>query len=494
MTAAARPQPRMPAAAPMATAAGVLFAAMAMWGMHGLASRGFSSGLTNDLMGDVLLGVAGKMPAGDIITSYPPLTFLPVAGLQWLTGMPGASMAGLLSALLAGGLAGLWLHGLLRAGYGAPAAIGLAGLLTCNPLFLRALAAGPEGMFTLWGVWLFASSLSSLRNSGGVNDLMLCSASLILLVFTGPLGTAYALFAIPFLMLGMPTDIRLRSHLSIYLMLLFPVLFSLLGFSFTNWMLRHDALAFLPENLAEPDWPVAEQWKTASAAILLAVAAVPIVLGQFILVRTRRLVQAPAFALLGALIVMGVAAVPGEATDSLALALIPAVPTAAVCAIRWPRHPHRSARVALLLMLGMAGAAFVLTADHSPANLRFRNAIQGHPPPPSPVSADRRLGMFLAKRSGVMIDATAYPAVIAARGYADGLVTPADTGFVLAQLRRRVDASEVAVKAPDPARTADAINRIMPELYASGAPGYRLVYDHEGWRVWSREPGEETKR
>lgn len=434
------------------------------------------------LVGDALLGSSGKADAGEMLASYPPVALLPLIALQAPTGLAGLTSANLFSACIAAGLAGLWLRGLMLAGFGTPWALAMTLLLVVNPLFVYALAEGPELMLAMAGGWIFAISAFAVRSRGGVNDLMLCSGSLMLLVFAGQSGLILAFATLPFLSLIMPTDIRARSWLNVYLVLLFPVVFALLGFALVNWMMLHDPLAFIRPQLEAPGEWFALSFRGAAIGITLAVATAPILLGLFILARGRQPVQAVALALLGTVMLLALLALQVGVSLSLTAALSPAIGLAAAAAMRWPAQQARALRAALLLALGfLGGISAIYAADTAVAagSGISENRQDG---------ADRRLGRFLRGRDGVMIDAAAHPQVIAARGSAEGLVTASETAFELAMLRRRLgdEALAVAVIAPDASRNADKIGRILPNFHAEGAPGFRLVYDRDGWRVWSR--------
>lgn len=440
------------------------------------------------LVGRALLGAAGKMTMGELIAAYPPTALVPMIVLRGPADLLGVTMGDLFAALMGALLAGLWLGSLLRAGYNRPAALALVLLLVANPLFLGAITAGPEVMLALLGAWLFAMSAFTLRNRGSVNDLIACSASLALLWFAGPLGGSFACATLPFLLLLLtPSDIERSKVGSIYAVLLFPVLFGIAGFLFVNWMMRHDPLAFLHADVDLGARWIGQTWLAPVVPILFAVACAPALVGMFILTHGRRPLQAVASALLGTLLLTVTLALQTGACRSPIEALCPAVALAAAAAMRWPPQKTRTLRVGLLLLLGLSGGLSALLAQG-----RFSLGVDGTGDGTEftgvrRMVGDQAVGRFLAAHSGVMIDATAHPAVVAARGRAEGLVTGNDTAFALAMLRKRVETRAVAVAAPNPTRVADAVSRNLPGLYAQGAPGYRLVYDAQGWRVWEKK-------
>lgn len=466
---------------PLALAA--IVAAAAVW----LLQRGVPStapnGALGSLVGQALMGAEGKLATGELIAAYPPNSLLPLVGAQLIPGFSGFAAANLLSAALAAALAALWLRALLRAGFGPAVALTMVALLCGNPLFVRAMAEGPELMITMAGAWAFAISAFAVRSRAGVNDLMLCSASLMLMVFCGQSGMLLGIATLPFLLLIMPLDIRARSGGSVYLVLLFPVLFALLGFVLVNWMMLHDPLAFLrPQIEASGEW-FAGSWQRAAAAIVAAAAAASILIGLFVLASGRRPIQAVAMALLGSAMLMALLSLQIGVGLSLAAALSPALGFTAAAAMRWPAQEHRALRVIALLALGFLGSGSALMAERY--SYTSGSAIDEDPR----IAADRQLGRFLADHTDVLIDAAAHPQVVAARGSAAGLVTASDTDFDVAMLRKRVrgSANAVAVAAPDPSRNADVVGRILPNFYARGEPGFHLIYDSGGWRVWSRQ-------
>lgn len=433
------------------------------------------------LIGQSLLAATGKMSVGHMIAAYPPVALAPMLILHAVTGISGTAAADAVSAVLGGAMAGLWFHAIARAGYRLAVAGLITALLALNPLFLGAIAHGPEVMLSLCGVWMLASGTYALRQQSGVNDLMLCSAALIVLIFSGPLGTLTAIAALPFLPLAFPADIRPKGYSHLYLVLLFPVAFCVLGFALVNWMMLRDAWAFLAQMPIPQQLPAASLWQRGAIEIVFVVAIAQVLLGQIILAGSRRPVQSVALALLGMLItVAALTPLAGGNLSSIgALAL--SIPAAAAAVARWPAQPSRSLRVALLLLLAIAGGTSVLYAEIA--------GILGNPTETTRQQiADRRLGAFLADRNDVLIDAAAHPRVVAARGSTDGLITETDAAFGVSLLTRKVQTTAVAVAAPDPAGTADALGQIMPDLYEHGEPDLRLIYDRDGWRVWAKRP------
>ncbi len=97
------------------------------------------------------------------------------------------------------------------------------------------------------------------------------------------------------------------------------------------------------------------------------------------------------------------------------------------------------------------------------------------------------LGHASAGDNGVLVDTDNAPAVVIGRGNAHGLLPPSDEAFTLAILLSRIDAPFIAVPNPQsPTGAEDRLAHSFPLLYRNGAPGYRLVYQNDTWRLYAR--------
>lgn len=339
----------------------VVTVAVVAYGLAGILANaaGYPSAT---LVGRALLGAAGKMGAGEVIAAYPPVALAPMIGVQYILGIPGLTTAQIFAASLAALLAGTWFRAFILAEYRILSALLLTALLAFNPITLRAIANGPEAVLTLCAAWSLAISLFSLRGNGSVNDLMRGSAALIILTFCSPVGAALAAASLPFLLLAVPGDIRPRNYPQMYVLLLFPLAFGIAGFVFINWMMLHDPFAFAREVEVLRPW-LSDDWLATAAEIVFAVACAPIVLALFVLSRSRPAIQAPAFALLGTMMLAAVITTRTGASDTFAAAVAPVVSIAAAAALNWPQRATRLRHAALLLALGCAGLVGVACGD-----------------------------------------------------------------------------------------------------------------------------------
>jgi hypothetical protein len=90
-------------------------------------------------------------------------------------------------------------------------------------------------------------------------------------------------------------------------------------------------------------------------------------------------------------------------------------------------------------------------------------------------------------RDGVLADVDNAPAFVLGRGRARGILGPESEPFALALLFARIDAPFVAV--PDPQSdvgVSDRLDKAFPSLFRNGAPGYRVIYQNNTWRLFAR--------
>jgi len=171
----------------------------------------------------------------------------------------------------------------------------------------------------------------------------------------------------------------------------------------------------------------------------------------------------------------------GHPLQFLFLAVAPVVSVLAEC-----RTGARRAIALGLLFVGMAGAWVWVARSDEGEIVRWRTALL-HRPLPEPHPGERALAAFLADGPATLLDDRLGMPVVAALGRADRLVLPPDPLFLEQLIARRPTVRQIAV--PDPRRPGaerDRSNRTFPDLWERGRPGWQLVYDQLGWRVWRR--------
>jgi hypothetical protein len=444
---------------------------------------------TAALAGRAMLGITGKADLSVLLAAYPPLPYLLLSAVQPIAALFGIAAPVLLTGLLAGGFVVAYAVTLRRARHGGAVLAALMVLFLAHPFTLYSAVRGPEALLLLWGVWLYGIGLFGFRATGGVNDLIVLTLSLPMLAFTNLTGAVIALSAIPFLLLAVPPQLLGRAYASVYSVLLFPLAFAFVSMCIISFMLLHDPLGFVPDEIANTGrWSDQSWWVVAATCVAGTVGTMVIIPALVLRGSTRRPLQMAAGALLGTMaLAAALLAITGLATNAIE-ALAPAVAAAAVTSARWPLERARAPRTISLMAIGLVVALSVGVADRSAARpVIAAVAGSGDHEASSP---DARFGQFLRTRRGVMIDAIAHPAVVTARGSTAGLVTAADPAFAVALLERRIAADHVATRAHRPGHSDDAITRGFSAIHERGPAGYHLAYDADGWRLWSRDPNE----
>jgi hypothetical protein len=474
-----------------------------------LRQHGFIAASVMRDWGEVVLYGDGKGSYREFTTTYPPIAF----ALGILAGVPIRQISSLpppavTAALLAALLAATWASALRAAGYGRWWSVVLTALVCLHPFFLYLATTGVGAVLLLIAVYWLAAAYCASRIKGRVTDLMNLALALAFTAFVHPLGALICVLALPFLALALPPALIARSALNSMLVLLFPLLFALGSFAYENALFEGSATAFL-RNLfghvpavvrtgngfaVAPSDPLAWCIVIGVAALTLA-AAMPVALMPVLRWRHGRGLARPIPALFAlasvAVASVGIKAVTsgGTANPSALLEMAaPFVALAAVAVRHWPSSPRRRCAVAALLLAGVVlgwGLSF-LWRSGEPA--LWRDAAMGVPVNVGQNAGAAALGRYLVTRTDVLIDASAHPEVLAARGSAYGLVVPTDDAFMLTTLTRQIRTRFIAV--PDPDFLAmlndDLIIQAFAKMYEQGTRGYHLIYDTNGWRVYER--------
>lgn len=455
----------------------VLFAVAAWCAANGVASLGAAQ-----LSGWTIVADEAKATYATFLAADPPLPFLIGYLAAPFAAWGGIQPAGLAAVLIGALLCLGWYGGLRRAAYGPAAAAACVLLLAVNPLFLRAFVAGPAEMLLMLGVWLLAVGLAGLRARTEATDVMTVGFALALIAFGHPDGLILAVAALPFLALATPPDLLDKGAGQIFLLLLFPTLFALLGLIYIYWLFGSDGAAFLrrfSDNFgggAAAD-PLRAVWRM----LALGLAAAPMAFIAALRARRRMPVLATLIALTAMLTAAaGLRALLGGGADN-GLTAAPALSLAAFGAAAWPATRHRLLPVIAALAVGIVGGAATIAPAAGSRTLPALLSSAGDLP------AAQRLARFLDGRDGIMLDGNAHPEAVALRGTARGLLLPGEDAFELQLLAKRLTADYVVAR--DPRRAPDSPDRLalaLPKLYLRGAPGYQLLYDQDGWRVYRR--------
>lgn len=439
----------------------------------------------------------GDMAIGRIAAVYPTIPFVTTAFLQAVA-PAGTPTPALLAAGLLGLLAGIWFRALRAAGLPLIAAGAATLLIAFHPALLRAAIAGPAEAFLVVFLYWLGSALYDLRARSGVSEVMAVGLALVGLAFAHPIGAAIAIAATPFLVLAVPPGLVASSAGNVVLALVFPAVFGAGAFVYTSWVFPGSGWSFFVAPSASLSaWaasvsPLFGDGLTGvfalNAALAMAIALVlaapvaPVALGW---VYRRRPLVAPAIVLAAAAVgAAALAVAAGLFGDPVALTVAGPV-LAAIVVTRVPVVRERRVAVMALLAIGWLGGAVALALVEPRTAALVGAAFDG--------GGDLQrtdalaLGGATVGRDGILADTDNAPAVVLGRGRAHGLLSPSDEAFKLALLFSRIETPLVAV--PDPATRAgasDLLNKAFPLLYRRGAPGYRLLYQNDSWRLYAR--------
>ena len=485
------------------TAAPVAAFACLAFAMLGAGATG--SGLLSDDVLRLWAGASsagdGQVPLGRIIAAYPTIPFMTTT-LFAAVAPDGVPVPAVVAACLLGLLAGSWVLALRDAGLTFAAASVTALLLAFHPALLRAVIGGPADVFLVIFLFLLGRSLYGLRARAAAPEVMAVGLALLGLAFSHPFGAAIAFAAVPFLAFAVPPRVVVtKSAFNIVVALVFPTIFAICAFVYVSWVFPGNGWSFLAapaESLSQ--WSVGMarvfgEGLTGSLALDAAVATAatlalgaPVVVVALALVRRRRPLVGPAL-VFAAIVVAAAATAVATGLFGDPIPVAGAAPVlAAVVVMHTPIIRERFWLVIALLAAGwLGGATSVAIVD--PASVSHARAlIDGSDGEGEKERTDTlALGGKTGGHTGVLVDTGNAPAVVMGRGHARGLFGPLGEPFTLALVLARIETPLVAVPDPQSALgTNDRLNRAFPMLHRNGAPGYRLVYQNQTWRLFQK--------
>ena len=482
------------AAAPLA-----LFVFVAALALAAVTVRtGFMADDAMRLWAGALTAGEGDVAIGRTVAAYPTFPFW-AASLVSYVAPAGTPAPALVAALLFALIAGYWFFSFRAVGLPLAAAVAATLLLAFHPALLRAEVGGPADMFLVAFLFMLGTALYDLRARGATTDVMAAGLALFGLSFSHPMGAALALAAVPFLAFAVRPMLIANSALNVVVALVFPTLFAVGAFTYISWVFPGAGWSFFAapaESLSTwraglagvfGDGPTGIVAFDASLAFGAALAlGAPLVLVSLGWVARRRPLVAPALVFSAAAIAaVALTVATGLFGEPTAIAVAAPV-LAAVMLTRVPEMRARLSSVMVLLVAGwLGGVASLVLADPAGA-VQLRAAIAGSERERPDALA---LGGAAVGRDGVLADTENAPAVVLGRGSARGMYGPASEPFALALMFSRLETPFVAV--PDPQSQSganDRLNRAFPTLFRRGAPGYRIVYQNNTWRLYERLP------
>ena len=140
----------------------------------------------------------------------------------------------------------------------------------------------------------------------------------------------------------------------------------------------------------------------------------------------------------------------------------------------------------VFLIVSSAGGWWLFAQSGNPQMQQWMQALQGDLHLNAEEDADLAVGLWLKhnRQPTMLYDRDAFR-VIAARGDAKDLQLSFSRDFKMHVRERIPNVAQIAVPDPGTIRgRRDRLNIRYPHLYEHGMKGFRLVYDHLGWRVY----------
>jgi hypothetical protein len=434
----------------------------------------------------------GEVPIGRIVAAYPNLPFLTTT-LVALIVPDGTPAPALVAASVLALIAGFCYRAFRGAGLPVLVAGAATLLIAFHPMLLRAAIAGPADMFLAAFLFMLAGALYDLRARTSAPEVMAVGLALLALTFSHPMGAAAAFAAVPLLVFVLRPTLVAHSAWNVVVALVFPTLFGIGCFAYVSWVFPGAGWSFI----AAPTESLSS-WSAGIARVLddrltgflaidatfvigaaLALSA-PLAVVASAWVYRRRPLVAPAMVFAATMIAAAAITVTtGLFGDPTAIS-VAAPALAAIVIIRIPLARERLATVIALLVMGwIGGAASLALLDQA----NVARALAGRDPARLDALA---AGGASIGRDGVLVDTDNAPPFLLCSGRARGVFDPSNEQFALAMLFSRLETPFVAV--PDPRSVTganDRLNRAFPSLFRQGAPGYRLVYQNDTWRLFA---------
>jgi hypothetical protein len=354
-------------------------------------------------------------------------------------------------------------------------------------------------MFLVLFLAMLANALYDLRTRSSTPEVMAVGLALLGLAFSHPIGAAIACAVTPLLVFAVRPVLVANSALNVVLALVFPTVFCVGAFVYVAWVFPGGGWSFLAapaESLATWASGVSRVlgagtggWLALSAGVSTLCAltlGAPLTPYALALVYRRRPLIAPAAVLVAALVAAAMVSVVTGLFGDPAEVLAAAPVLAAVMIARVPVIREHLPLTAALLVAGWIGGTIGIAIGDPATASHVRTALEGGRGDSERADA-LILGGATVGKDGVLVDTYNAPAVVLGRGRARGLTPPSGETFALALMFGRLDTPYVAVPNPQTAvGTQDRLNKAFPTLYWRGAPGYRLIYQNQSWRLFAR--------
>ncbi|WP_163852090.1 hypothetical protein [Pseudooceanicola aestuarii] len=453
-----------------------LFAGLLLW-LGWTQAHGFTSPAVTELWAKAIVQIdgSGQFAASDAF--YPPVPFALTLLIQSLPGQSAAPGPIVLSALLGATILLLWFRNLRRvAGISLPGSLVTVALLGLNPVFLRALADGPETMLTLLGTWLFARGIVNLRLTGNAPDMMKVAVGLLTVALSDSYGLMISLGAVPFLIVAARPSMIATSSFGYLFAMFYPVAAAVGSLIFVSLIFNS---ALVPQLLEQPSpVPLAEHLLILSGVVPVALM---VAFRHILMPRLFMPIVAAVGTVLGAYVLNIFFNVEGDPL----IAIVPMLGVVVAGLRFWPPVRLREPLIIVMLAFNLMQSVLVVSNTSVAETRDWLQASLGR-------SSDaddptRQAAQFLRDKDGIMLDVERNPAMVVAIGTADRLVTSGQPAYDWALEGGVPQAPYIVVpKVTEGAPAADRVLRRFPELHHDRLAGYDEIYGNSRWRVFGK--------
>jgi len=376
----------------------------------------------------------------------------------------------------------------------------LAILIVIHPAFLWAATSGGYLVLSMITFYMLYRSAQHIITEHDIHSYI--SLAVVFLFFFFIDGSAIFIFValLPLLVVIAPLRTIMVSPASLYLIVGTPFAFAVATWGYMNWIFEGDFLyfitnadsAFMGGMLHIQEYPWLQQYggqffmpMIAATGYMLIAYPVSIYLLLDTMNNSYRF-RASFVLLLHPLIVIGIATSQYYLKHPFEiLGLISAGVMAELTFIKM-QTKREFVLLVVFLIVSSAGGWWLFAQSGNPQMQQWMQALQGDLHLNAEEDADLAVGLWLKhnRQPTMLYDRDAFR-VIAARGDAKDLQLSFSRDFKMHVRERIPNVAQIAVPDPGTIRgRRDRLNIRYPHLYEHGMKGFRLVYDHLGWRVY----------
>lgn len=395
----------------------------------------------------------------------------------------------------------LWYRQLRQGGYSLVQRMGLMLLMVVNPAVLwSATAGGGEALALLMFYLLYRSCLRMVYDSD-IRSFIALGLVLAAFFYVNVISIYLFIALLPLLILIVPIPQLRESPVSAYIIIGMPLLIVAGSWIYFNWIFLGEPLAFLntynsaflgakayAENLPWLRDFGGELFTPMLIGLAYVVIGYPVLLLlMWLSYREGRQMKITLVLMLHPVVSIGIATLTFFLASPLQItALLTASVMAEIGQLGCLKKNCVIPLIALLLIGNSAGWYMYMKDDYSHAKGWSAALVDAQT---KRHTGEEKLGRWLAQhREPTLMDLRSGFRAIAARGDAKNLILPFTHAYRLTMRSDQPSVEQIVVPSPDSVTGRhDEINLRYPHLYESGLPGYKRVYDENGWRVYQRQ-------